>query len=168
MKDQTKEKELEQRIFKMAAELGEKKWLRIKITFFVLCGVIYLIELPVLVNGIGNIDIKTVIGLLAIPIVMVGFVMLISLGALSFIFDNAVKERIEIAKLEGRLFEMRYGKYIDYEDENAKEAKRELESLKKSLKLIIDECRDLELNEEGEETLKDLKTYFKHVENLYL
>ena len=108
MKDFSREeRELEQRISKMAKEYGENKWSRIKRTFLVLSGGIYLLSIY---NGLKNdlIDIEYLLSWLGIAPVMAGFLFLISLGVLYHILDNTVKERIIIAKLEGKLLGMKY------------------------------------------------------------
>ena len=112
MNDLSKEERLEQLILKKAEKYGENKWLRIKRTFFIICGALYLIELYfVLMYGISEIDIEAILGFLFIPPFVAGFIMFISLGVWSYVLDKTVKERIEIAKLEGRLEEIKFGKY---------------------------------------------------------
>ncbi len=110
MKDLSKEKRLEQRILEMADACGDKKWLRVKRTFFVLCGVIYLMLLYIGVkNGIdiSNIDIKTLFYLIFCLTFGVGFVagaiMFISYGILFYIINGATEDEKAIAKLEGEL-----------------------------------------------------------------
>ena len=71
MKDLSREEKLEQQILEMADACGDKKWLRVKKTFFVLSGVIYLITL--IYGGIGGI--KDCLWLLLIAPFAAGFIM---------------------------------------------------------------------------------------------
>ena len=108
MKDLEKEeKELEQLIYKKAEEYGERKWLRIKRTFLVLSGGIYLMALYI---GSKNdaVDVEYLLSLLGIAPVLAGLIFLLALGVLYYILDDTVKERVDIAKLEGKLNGMKY------------------------------------------------------------
>lgn len=104
MKDLSKEERLEQEILEMAEKCGDKKWLRVKRTFFILSGVIYLIELYcVLKVGISDINIDTICGFLFAPPFVAGFIMFISYGILFYIIDGSMKEEKAIAKKIGEL-----------------------------------------------------------------
>ena len=108
MKDlEREEKELEHLIHRKAEEHGEKKWLRTKRTFLVLSGGIYLVALYF---GFRNdeIDIEYLLTWLGCSVVLAGMLFLLALGVLYYILDNTVKERIAIAKLEGKLIGMKY------------------------------------------------------------
>ena len=83
MKELSKKERLEQRIEELeqlisnkAYAYGDKKWLRIKRTFFAICGVIYFLEFCLVLKiGISDINIDTICGLLFSPLVVAGFVM---------------------------------------------------------------------------------------------
>ena len=104
MKDLSKEERLEQEIYEMAEKCGDKKWLRVKRTFFILSGVIYLIELYfVLKHGISEIDIEVILGFLFIPPFVAGFIMFLSWGILYNIIKGAMEDEKAIAKKIGEL-----------------------------------------------------------------
>ena len=107
MKELSREEKLERSIFKTAEEHESRKWSRVKRTFFVLSGAIYL---AAFMFGDINGTKEYLMWLMAAP-VMAGFVMLIAWAVLSHIINGAMQDRAEIAKLEGRLYEMKYGKY---------------------------------------------------------
>ena len=112
MKDLSKEVRLEQEILEMAERYGNKKWVRVKRTFFVICGAIYFLEFCfVLKSGINDINIDTLCGLLFAPIVSAGFIMFISYGILFYIIDNSIKEEKAIAKKIGELNAIKFSKY---------------------------------------------------------
>lgn len=112
MKDLSKEERLEQEILEMAEKFGDKKWQRVKITFFILSGVIYLIELYCLLEGgISDINIDTICGLLFAPLFAAGFIMFISYGILFYIIDGSMKEEKAIAKKMGELEAIKFSKY---------------------------------------------------------
>lgn len=139
MKDLSKAERLEKEILEMAEKCGDKKWWRVKRTFFVISGVIYLIELCcALSGGISDINIDTICGLLLAPPFAAGFIMFISYGVLYYIIDGSMKEENAIAKLEGELNAIKLSKN-DYEDENIKEIKNILEDLRITLKPILEE-----------------------------
>ena len=112
MRNYERERELEQRIYEMAEEYGRKKWLRIKRTFLGLSGGIYLL---LIYHGLKSdkidIDIEYLLIWLAASPIMAGFLILLSLGVLIFILDSTVKDRIELAKLEGKLIGMQSWDY---------------------------------------------------------
>lgn len=152
--------ELEQQIYEKAYAYGDKKWLRIKRTFFAICGVIYvllfwyllekgitiinLIEIDIDLKDIGNIfEIIFVltfgVGFLAVAI------MFISLGVWTYVLDKTVKERIEIAKLEGELNAVESEKRNNLEDEKIKELERQIEFLENYYANKCDNCTFLKL-----------------------
>lgn len=114
MKDLAREKELERLIDEKANAYSEKKWVRLKRTFFVLSGVIYLIALY---WGLEDdiIDIKYLLSCLVASPVMAGFILLISYGILYYIITNSMEEEKNIAELKGKLIERKY--FINNEDE---------------------------------------------------
>lgn len=112
MKELSKEERLEEEILKMADECGDKKWLRVKRTFFVLSGVIYLIEIYCALFGkISDINIDTICGLLFAPPFVAGFIMFISYAILFYIIDGSMKEEKAIAKKIGELNAIKFNKY---------------------------------------------------------
>ena len=139
--------ELEQRIVDKAYAYGDRKWLRIKRTFFAISGVMYLIELYFAVTGgTSDITIDVVCGFLFAPLVAAGFIMFISLGVWTYVLDKTVNERIEIAKLEGELNAIESEKYNNLEDEKIKELKRQIEYLESYKEKLIEENTYLKLN----------------------
>lgn len=103
MKDLSRgEEELRQLIDKKADAISEKKWLRLKRTFFVLSGVVYLQALYLGLDA-DIIDMEYLItSLLAAPVVA-GFIMLISYGVLYYIITGAMEDEKSLAKLVGEL-----------------------------------------------------------------
>lgn len=122
MKDLSREEKLEQQILEMAEECGDRKWKRVKRTFFVVCGVIYFILLWLgLENGgisninISNVDLETIfyslIGLTFGVGFVAGLVMFVSYGILFYIIDGSLKEEKAIAKKIGELEAIKFSKY---------------------------------------------------------
>lgn len=148
-------KELERQIYEKAYAYGDKKWLRIKRTFFAICGVIYFLEfILVLKIGISDINIDTICGLLFSPLVVAGFVMFISLGVWTYVLDKTVKERIEIAVLEGRLDAIKAEEHNNLEDAKIEELKRHIEYLKNYYANKCDNCMFLKLLQNNTEENK--------------
>ena len=156
MKELSKKERLEQRIEELeqlisnkAYAYGDKKWLRIKRTFFAICGVIYFLEFCLVLKiGISDINIDTICGLLFSPLVVAGFVMFISLGVWTYVLDKTVKERIEIAKLEGELNAIKLSKPHNWLDEKTKELKERIEYLENYQEKLIEENVYLRLNKD--------------------
>ena len=154
MKDLSNEERLEQQISKLEQKVvdkayayGDRKWLRIKRTFFAISGVIYLIELCfALAGGTIDITIDVIFGFLFAPLIAAGFIMLISLGVWSYVLDKTVNERIEIAKLEGELNAIKSKKYNNLEDKKIKELKKQIEYLENFKEQLIEENTYLKLN----------------------
>ena len=100
---------LEQEIFRMAYECGDKKWMRIKRTFFVITGAIYSIELFYAlkygIGDIGDISIDIICGLLFAPLVAAGFIMVLAWAVLSYIVTGAMEDEKAVHRLMGRLDE---------------------------------------------------------------
>lgn len=112
MKDLSKAERLEQEILKMAEKCGDKKWMRVKRTFFIVSGVMYLIELYcILKGGISDISIEVICGLLFLPPFVAGFIMFISYGVLAYIIDGAMQDEKAIAKKIGELEAIKFSKY---------------------------------------------------------
>ena len=112
MEDFSREEQLEQEILNMADEYGNKKWLRVKRTFFIISGAIYLIEIYCALFGkIGDISITAVCGLLFAPLVAAGFIMFLSWAVLSYIITGAMKDEKNLAKKMGELNAIKFSKY---------------------------------------------------------
>lgn len=112
MKELSREEKLEQEILRMAHECGDKKWLRVKRTIFVISGAIYLIELYcILKGGISDISIDIICGLLFAPPIAAGFIMYISYGILFYIIDGAMKDEKALAQKMGELNAIKLSKY---------------------------------------------------------
>lgn len=151
MKDLSREEKLEQQIYKMADACGDKKWMRVKRTFFVICGVIYLIMIYYcLENGVGisnikisDIDFEALFYMIFGLTFGVGFVaaviMIISYAVLGYIIDGAMKDEKAIYKKIGELEAIKFNKYNASEDEKTKEAEKQLEDLKIMLAPIVGE-----------------------------
>ena len=138
---------LEQEIYEMADKCGDKKWLRVKRTFWVASGAIYLIELlPLLTGEISNIHIDTICALLFAPPFAAGFIMFISYGILYYIIDGSMKEEKAIAKKIGELNAVETEKRNNLEDEKINELKRRIEFLENYQEKLIEENVYLRLN----------------------
>jgi hypothetical protein len=97
---QDREEKLRQRILEMAHTCGDKKWKRVKRTFLVLSGAIYLL---VFMYGKEINDIKDFLTILiGVPIAS-GFIMFIAYAILAYIITGALEEEKAIARLEGEL-----------------------------------------------------------------
>ncbi len=107
MNDLSREEKLEQEILKMADECGNKKWMRVKRTFFILCGIIYLVAF--IYGGIG--DIKEFLwSLVGVPFIA-GFIMFISSMVLLYITSGTMEDEKAIAKKIGELNAIKFNKY---------------------------------------------------------
>ena len=147
MKDLSKEEKLEQEILTMAKKCGDKKWLRVKRTFFVISGGIYLIAFfPFLNEVVSDISIDIICGFLFAPPMMAGIVMFLSWAVLFYIVDGSMKEEKAIAKKIGELNAIKFSKNT-CENEKLEEIKNQLEDLKNSLAQITDEYSYLRLKE---------------------
>ncbi len=148
--------ELEQLIYKKDYELDNEQWKRTKRTFFVICGVIYFVELCiVLTGGISNINIDDFCGLLFAPLVAVGFIMFISYGILYYSINGTIKKVATLAKLEGELNAIKSEKYNNFEDEKIKELERHIDHLENYYAHKCDNCTILKLLKEVEEDEED-------------
>ena len=109
----SREEELERLISEKAKACSEKKWMRLKRTFFAVSGAIYLL---IIYYGLkSDIDIKYLLYGLVISPIMAGFVMLISYGILCYIITGAMEEEKYIAELRGKLIERKC--FINSKDE---------------------------------------------------
>ena len=116
MKDLEREKHLERLIYEKAEACSEKKWVRLKRTFFALSGGLYLLSIY---HGLESdkidIDIEYLVYGLAVSPVMAGFILIISYGILYYMITNSMEEEKEIAELKGKYTERKY--FINREDE---------------------------------------------------
>lgn len=110
MKDLSREEKLRQQLLEKAYEYGDKKWMRVKRTFFVLSGVIYLPLLYAILKGEIS-GIKDIFYVLVCPPVLAGFIMFIAYGILFYIIDGTMKYEKDLARLQGRLDEIEFNKY---------------------------------------------------------
>ena len=109
MRDLEREKELERLIYEKSNACSEKKWVRLKRTFFVLSGGIYLLTIYYgLKSDKIDIDLEYLLSWLVASPVMAGFALLISYGILHYIITNSLEEEKEIANLKGKLIERKY------------------------------------------------------------
>ena len=99
MKDSNKKIALEQRIAKLKESADNKKWKRVKRTFFVLCGVVFLA-----VFVLGEIRTKQdfFIYLLCTPVAS-GLIMAASTLVMLYVTSGAMEDEKHIARLEGEL-----------------------------------------------------------------
>ena len=110
MKDSAREKELERLIYEKAEACSEKKWMRLKRTYFALTGALYLLTFMY-----GKMYKKDFWGwIVSIPVIA-GFVMFISYGILHYMITESMEEEKEIAELKGKYIERKY--FINKEDE---------------------------------------------------
>lgn len=118
----SREEYLEQQIFEMAEEYSERKWKRVKRTFFVLCGVIYLVLLQRFLDngGISNINIRnmsigdifySLVGLTFGVGFAAGMIMFVSYGILFYIINESMKEEKAISRKAGELEAIKFSKY---------------------------------------------------------
>lgn len=104
---QERREKLEQQILEMAEEYGDRKWRRVKRTFFVLCGVIYLIAF---MSGEMDCVQDYLRWILASPI-SAGLIMCVSYGVLFYMIDGSMKEEKAIARKMGELEAIKFNKY---------------------------------------------------------
>ena len=102
MEDLSKTERLEKEILVMAEKCGDIKWLRVKRTFFVLSGVVYLLAIYFGLE-LKTIHIPYYLEWLVLAPIVAGFVMFISYGILYYIIDGQLKEEKAIAKKMGEL-----------------------------------------------------------------
>jgi hypothetical protein len=99
MKDLEREEELRRLISVMRDKCDKEKWRRIKRTFFVLCGVVYLAAF--IWGGINNMT-EFFCCLMAGPIIS-AFIIYASTMVLFYISSGAMDDEKYIARLEGEL-----------------------------------------------------------------
>ena len=87
---------LEKRISELSADCRKNKWLRTKLTFFILSGLVYLVAMPFCD------DVLWVLAwLIFAPLITVG-VMFISYVILAYIIDGVRKDTFAIGEMVGR------------------------------------------------------------------
>ena len=101
-----REEELERQMLEKAHIYGEKRWKRIKITFFVLWAGIFLM---ILING-GLDSISDMLWMLGITAPMSVAVMFISYGVLYYIITRDIEEIKELYQLKGQLLERQHSR----------------------------------------------------------
>ena len=99
MKDLSREEKLRRQISALEEAYEKRKWMRVKKTFLVLSGVIYLIAF--MCNGMN--DTKDYITWLLGAPIAAGLVMLISILVLLYIITGGAEEEKIIAKKMGEL-----------------------------------------------------------------
>jgi uncharacterized membrane protein len=164
--------ELEQLIAKRDGEFDKEQGKRVKITFFVLSIAIYLIAF---MGGAIRGDIKEYLGWLIFAPIMAGIAMFISFLITTYITNGAMKRVETIAKLKGELNTIKFSKYADCEEKKIEDIKADLKPLNNFLRTIIDEYKNLELNEDFESDaeeneilkvqLEDLKSWLNLIDN---
>ena len=98
---------LEKRIAEMSKEGKKNKWLRIRLTFYILSGLVYLIALE------ADIISKTAMllgWLIFAPLIAIG-VMFISYLILAYILNGVIKDAFAIGKMVGRKDAIELSKY---------------------------------------------------------
>lgn len=159
MKYLSKEK-LRQEIFEMAERCNEQKWKRCKKTFFVLCGVIYLLLLwYALKDGsISDINFINSVYLFVVPILvaafLAGLVLFASCIVTLYMSNNAMKDEKAIARKMGEFYAV---EMFESETKATEQKLREYEELKKEFKRLSDlleiaigEYRTIELYDDFE------------------
>lgn len=147
MKDLSKEERLEQQILEIAEECNNKKWSRVKKTFFILCGVILLIIILMSIeNGaLSDVDIETCFYvLIGVPFIA-GFVMFFSWGILFHIIHGAMEDEKAIAKKIGELNTLKSEKHNNLEDEKIKQLEMHIAYLENYSAHKCDDCTFLKL-----------------------
>lgn len=104
---QDREEFLKQRILEKQNDFEKEQGKRVKITFFILSGVIFLMAL--MYGGIS--DGENFLYLLICTPIIAGFVMFISYLILSYIMSGAIRKVETIARLEGELYAIKFNKY---------------------------------------------------------
>ena len=109
MKDFSREEriaQLEKLISEKDDSFDEEQGKRVKRTFLVLSGVIYLIAFMC-----GEISGIWYLKWLIIAPIMSGIIMFVSFGICYYIMSGAIRRAETLAELKGRLYELKYGKY---------------------------------------------------------
>lgn len=114
MKDLSREEKIEQhisrlekRILELKIDCRKNKWLRTKLTFFILSGVVYIIALE---EHIINSMLGFLGWLIFAPLIAIG-VMLISYLVLAYIINGVKEDMFTIGEMVGRLDAIKLSKY---------------------------------------------------------
>lgn len=113
MRNLAREAELERLIYEKVESCNKKSWLRLKRTFLIISGGIYLLALCLELEN-RTIDIKYLLLWLCASPVAAGFIMLIAYGILYYIITGSMEEEKELAELKGKWIERKY--FINRED----------------------------------------------------
>ncbi len=103
MKELSREEQLRKQIEVMRKVNEKRKWERVKNTFFVLSGVVYVIAFSC---GEMSGDIKAYLAWLIIAPVFAVIIMCVSLLVLMHINSGALEDEETVARLEGKLSEI--------------------------------------------------------------
>ena len=174
MKDLSKEERLNQRITELERQIYEKdnafdkeQGKRVKRTFFILCGVIYLLLFYFALEGDINTSVATASNANTIDIIetifyaivaltfgvgfLAGVVMFISYGVLAYIMNGATKRVETIAKLKGELSALKSEKHNNFEDDKIKKLEKHIDYLENYYAHKCDDCTFLKLLKENTE-----------------
>lgn len=161
MKDLSKEENLERRIYLLEEASENKKWKRTKITFFVLSAVVYFIFIMSdRMNSLAD-----VLGWIIVAPICAGFIMFVSVLVTAYMSSGATLEIKEIAKLQGELNAIKFGKTETIEIKRKlkeyKELAHGLRRIGELIEIIIEEYRDFESYEdcESEDEKNELLKY---------
>lgn len=111
MKDLSREEELRKQISRLEDACEKKKWLRVRNTFLVLSGVIYLVAF-----AWGEMsDIKEYLSWLVGAPIIAGLIMFVSMMVLLYIIGGALEDERVIAMLKGKLNAINH--FINSKDE---------------------------------------------------
>lgn len=100
--DLSEKEKLRHQLSKMKDECDKKKWSRVKRTFFVLTGILYIVLFACGISGEIS-DIKECLYLIVGVPAMAALVMFVSLLVLLYIVSGAMKDEKAIVKLESEL-----------------------------------------------------------------
>ena len=134
---------LEKRISELAIERKKEKWLRTKLTFFILSGFVFFI---VLKWGVEN-DVKGLWGCLIFSPVITIAVMFMAYVILAYIINGVIKDTFAIGEMLGRQDAIKLSKCNNSLDEKTKELKKRIEYLEDYQEKLIEENVYLRLNE---------------------
>ena len=96
---QEKANEIERQALEKAEVFGERKWMRVKRTFLVLCAIIYVGAFALdAMNSLRDF----LVWVLVAP-VMAGMLMAISFAVVSYIVIESMKEEKELARMLGKI-----------------------------------------------------------------
>lgn len=151
MEDLSREEQIEQeieyldkQISYMAVRCRKEKWLRTKITFFILSPLVYFIALAI-ANGL-DIKFNLLAWVLFAPLVAIG-VMFISYLVLGYIFDGLMKDKFAIGELIGKQDAITFSDRQKRIDKKTKELKKRIEFLEKFQEQLTEENAYLKLKD---------------------